>query len=259
MPRRTNTKDKEPTPPSRAQDQPAADSPEPIEVVHLEFGEFPQVNRLNPRFVPRRERLKLTLDVHPPGDPALAAPPALIEPLSSLLPGLHRHRCGENGRISETTLRRARKGEPAGEQSADVAHLLEHIIIDFQHEIAAMKICSGVTCGYERPRNRYDVFIESPGQRVSRLCITMACELMNGLLKGQHPDPLYVRIVRLARRIYRNGSAPIAAGHGDGDSQTAAALRVLRELNFVEEMDASINFSRVPLYCLIEDNGNLKS
>jgi len=141
--------------------------------------------------------------------------------------------------------------------------MLEHIIIDFQHEIAAMSICSGVTCGYESPRNRYDVFIESPGRRVSRLCITLACELMNGLLRGQQPDPLYVRIVGLARRIYRNGTVPLAVSDAgaasDGDTQLAAALRVLSELQFVREMDTSFNFSRVPLYSLLDDEAHLKS
>src|SRR5688572_6635021 len=257
MPRRTKEKE------SHTGLADGKEQPEPIEVVRLEFGPFAEVSRLNPRFVPQRERLKLTLDVHPAGQGPGASPASLLEPLSTLLPGLRRHRCGDNSRITETTLRRSRKGDPSGESGADVAHMLEHIIIDFQHEIAAMSICSGVTCGYESPRNRYDVFIESPGRRVSRLCITLACELMNGLLRGQQPDPLYVRIVGLARRIYRNGTVPLAVSDAgaasDGDTQLAAALRVLSELQFVREMDTSFNFSRVPLYSLLDDEAHLKS
>jgi hypothetical protein len=118
-----------------------------------------------------------------------------------------------------------------------------------------MRICSGVTCGYETPSHRYDVFIESPGQRVSRLCIALACELMNGLLKGSRPDPLYEKIVRLAQRFHRQGCAPLPMI----DEELAIALRVLRELRFVQEMETSFNFSGVPVYCVIDDNGHVKS
>jgi hypothetical protein len=227
-----------------------ADPVDPVEVVRLEFGRFPEVDRLNPRFVPERERLKLTLDVRTSPHAAQPTAASLLEPLGSLLPNLRRHRCGDASRISEITLKRTRVGDPTGEDAADVAHLIEHIIIDFQHSIAEMRTCSGVTCGYETPVHRYDVFVESPGQRVSRLCIALACEMMNGLLKGSGPDPLYDRVVRLAQRLHRQGCLPLP----DIDEQLSVALRVLRDLRFAQEMKTSINFSSVPVYCMIDDN-----
>lgn len=239
----------------KERDEPDPEPADPIELVRLEFGRFPEVNALNPRFVPDRERLKLTLDIRAPREVPDATPASLLEPLASLLPGLRRHRCGENSRVTETTLKRPRLGDPAGEDGADVAHLLEHIIIDFQHSIAQMRICSGVTCGYETPSHRYDVFIESPGQRVSRLCIALACEMMNGLLRGGSPDPVYEKIVRLAQRFHRQGCAPLPMV----DEEFAIALRVLRELRFVQEMETSFNFSGVPVYCVIDDKGLVKS
>ena len=228
-----------------------------IEVVSLEFGAFPEITRLNPRFVAGHQRLKLTLDVKLPARPADVNPPAFVEALKDMLPSLARHRCCGDNQIHETFFTRARRRACAireTDETVDVAHLLEHLVIDFQHYIADMRICSGVTCGYESPRHRYDIFIESPGQNVSHLCVEVARALMKDLLRGGPPDPIYARVVKLAHQFHQNPGRPIsppaAAGVlGDGP-RTAEALHILREMNFIREIETSINFSRVPLYQL---------
>ncbi|HKY32186.1 MAG TPA: hypothetical protein VJV23_06595 [Candidatus Polarisedimenticolia bacterium] len=240
--------------PRRADRSPAASiQAEPIEVLRLEFGRFPEISRLNPRFVERNERFKLTLDVRAARGQG-SSPPALLGALESMLPSLSRHRCAGGGRLREIVLKRPRRGERSAEDAADIAHLLEHVIIDFQHFVAEMRICSGVTCGYESPRHRFDVFVETPGRPVSRLCVTLACELLNSLLKGAQPDPLCLKVVKLARAVHARGPQPLSAADGaaalGGDPQSAEALAVLRELRFVEEIELSLNFSRVPVFRL---------
>ena len=72
---------------------PARSGGDAIRLARLEFGEFPEITRLNPRFVPGLERLKLTLDVVIEPDGGARRPAALVTPLEDLLPGLARHLC----------------------------------------------------------------------------------------------------------------------------------------------------------------------
>lgn len=233
---------------------------EPIEVSLVEFGPFPEITPLNPRFVPGRPRLKLTLDVNLSARAAGRSPADFIQPLEALLPSLSKHRCCGDHRIRETFFTSGRRPSCAmreTDDSVDIAHLFEHLVIDFQHSVADMRICSGVTCGYERPRHRYDVFVESAGQGVGVLCVDLARHLMNDLLRGGSLDPIYAGVVELARHFHRNPGGPLSsmacARLLAGEPRTREALQILLDASFIREMETSVNFSRVELFELVRD------
>src|SRR5881296_3520261 len=195
--------------------------------------------------------MKLTLELNLPAAPTGPTPAAFIAPLSQVMPSLTRHRCCGDNRIHETFFTRERRRACAmreTDETVDVAHLLEHLVIDFQHDIADMRICSGVTCGYERPRHRYDLFIESPGPAVSRLCVDLARALMNDLLRGAAPDPIYPGIAKLARQFHRSPGRTVSAAAAARivalERRSRQALRALQQAGFIEEVETSINFSR---------------
>jgi len=222
----------------------------PIVAIALEFGFFPEITPLNPRFVAGHRRLKLTLDIETLAGPSgLAA--GMWEALRAAFPLLSRHRCGDH-RTEETFAAGGHIRTPSRTDDVEIAHLLEHLVIDCQHEIAGMKSCSGVTCAYKIPRNRFDLFIESPGPDVSRLCVALAMALLNDLARGAPADPVYAGVVALARRFHRSLSDQVsgaAAARLLGDERRARrALEFLRDVGFIEEFDACVNFSAVPLY-----------
>ena len=229
----------------------------PLEVVGLAFGDFPEITDLNRRFLPGHRRLRLTLDVKLDVGERVRAPSEFIESLERICPSLSRHVCCGDNRIEETFFSAGRRSSCAMRETdagVDIAHLLEHLIIDFQYYVADMRVCSGVTCGYRTPAHRYDVFVESPDERVSRLCVSLALDLMNGLASGAPADPFYAKIARLARHIYRSPQAAVTTvgtrAALEGDSQHLSALLSLSELGFIREIETSMNFSGMPIYSL---------
>lgn len=164
---------------------------------------------------------------------------ALFPPLARQFPALRRHRCCLDLGLGEGL------AAPAGEEpdSVDVPHLLEHLIIDFQHFVADMDRCSGITCGYIAPPHRYDLFVESPDRRVSRLAATIAVDSMNRLLRAEAPSTGVPESLRLARLHWRRGGH-LVAGPPGGPAER------LSRLGFVAEIPMAMNFSSVPLFRL---------
>ena len=236
----------------------AALRPNPVEIVCLEFGDFAGITALNHRFIPGHQRLKLTIDLNLIERVPGATPALFMAGLERLRPSLKRHSCCGHGRIEETFLNGTRgpacmMREP--DDGIDIAHLLEHLIIDFQHDLANMRTCSGITCGHRTPTTRYDLFIETPDERVGRFCVALACSLLNRLLLGGDPSAFCATVLRLARRFFLSAgvsftSSQTAAALG-GDTRAGEALDFLVGAGFVKEIPMAINFSRVPLYGFI--------
>ena len=233
--------------------RPTGGSGDPITILGLQFGRFPEADSLHPRFLPDHERMRLTLEISP-GIP-LPSPSAMLADMERIFPGLRRHRCGGD--------------RPLGAWSADdtagpddprtgIAHLIEHLIIDIQHFVADMRRCSGVTCAFRSPAHRFDIFIESPGRDISRLGVALACATTSSLVLGRPPDPVFPSAARLARAVTRHPLQPITSivardwldqeRRSPDDPDIDGALHVLHAQGFVEKFDACVDFSGVPLY-----------
>jgi hypothetical protein len=235
-----------------------------IEVLGLEFGAFERITPLNDRFIEGRDRLRLTLDVKLDGRDPPAQPAASARSLRVMFPSLRRHLCCGDNDFQRTFFQdEARWDRDAREadETVDIAHLLEHLVIEFQHSIALMKTCSGVTCGYETPRNRFDVFVESPGRSVSLLSVGLALHLMDDLLAGAGPNPVYQAAVGLARHLFaapwtlvtaRSAALAIPTGRAGAEG----ALELLADLRHIEVVEPSINYSRVTVYALAHEDGS---
>jgi len=235
----------------------------PLEITGLEFGRFSEITPLNHRFIPGHPRLKLTVDLDLAARAPGATPARFLALLGALLPTLRRHTCCGHGRIEESFPGGASGSACAAaepDDAVDVAHLLEHLIIDFQHGVADMRSCSGVTCGLRTPITRYDLFIETPDEQVGRFSVMLACELMNHMLRGNEPSPSWTAALRLARRFFLAAadglSGARACGSPGGNEEDGDALRRLLAHGFVKEIPMAINYSGVPLYRFnaIEDN-----
>jgi len=232
-----------------------------IEVLGLEFGAFEQITPLNDRFIEGRDRLRLTLDVKLDGCAPPAPPATAARSLRAMFPSLRRHLCCGDNAFQRTFFQDGARPEcdvREADETVDIAHLLEHLVIEFQHSIALMKVCSGVTCGYETPRNRYDVFVESPGRSVSLLSVGLALQLVDDLLAGAGPDPVYPTVVGLARHLHaapwtlvtaRSAALAIPTGRAGAEG----ALELLADLGHIEVVEPSINYSRVMVYALVHE------
>ena len=212
-------------------------------------GEFPRVTPLNPAFIPGLPLLKLGLKIGP--DPPCGGATAYIEALSGFLPSLSFHRCCGNNSVKESFFQRHLRRERAMEEhddAVDLAHLVEHVMIDIQHFIARMRVCSGVTCARNSPRDRFDVFVECQEEIVARAAAGIALDLVEDLLDGLRPDPRYLCLIQLAQLAHDHPGQPVnprlrALETTWGRRLVREAVVGLRRRGFLSEIPVAFNFS----------------
>ena len=225
----------------------------PLSLLELTHGTFPRIQPLNPAFRPSSRKLKLTLRIR--GGPSLPPAREFIAPLSEILPSLSEHSCCGANTLRESFFHdgaRPRCDMPETDNGVDLAHLVEHAIIDILHFIARMRICSGVTCAYTEPPDHYDVFVESPGETVGRTSAVIAVNLVSDLLEGFPPDPAYRCVMSLARLARDHAGLDIGSRIAElrarwGEERVEEAVEFLNRQGFLSRARASLNFSGTPL------------
>jgi hypothetical protein len=233
-----------------------------LEVLEIAHGEYPHVVSLNRDFREGTKKLKLTLRITDPRE--LPRARDLMETLGEFLPSLSYHRCCGSNSLEETFFERGRRRRCAVEgadEGVDIAHLIEHVIIDVQHFVGRMRICSGVTCAYADPHDCYDVFVESPEESVGRASAVLALNLVGDLLDGFRPDPRYLCVMGLARLARDHAGSPIHVQLESfeatwGAEPVAEAMEFLQGQGFLKECPASINFSGRPLLAYVPEEAS---
>lgn len=176
-----------------------------LEIKEISYGEFGEISTLNPRFKPGSKKVKIVLDIHASqaqeGDGDLTS---IFMKLTKLLPSLERHQCGEH---LLQDLRSGRKSvySQGLEKITDLAHIMEHVIIDLQSNITGMNTCSGITCGYKDPGFRFDLFVECEDKRVGVFSALFAAEVLERLLSKRELSRRYYALIELAKYLYGKG------------------------------------------------------
>jgi len=178
-----------------------------MRIIDLSFGKFPEISYLNPRFRPGSLKLKLVLDVSSRGKTKKINFEKLYKKIHRLFPTLHKHKCCVSllyGSLDSL----AKKDLPIEEVGGvtDLAHLLEHMIIDLVSFISQMKTVSGITCGYKIPLNRFDLFVECKEKNVARFSCHFSLFLLKEFLSKKRLSKRHQRIIQLAKYIFDNTS-----------------------------------------------------
>lgn len=222
-----------------------------IQLQSLAFGAFAEVEPLNPLFVSGQPKLRITVDTEI--EPSLPDE-QLLQDLEAAFPGLAQHRC-QMGREASGN------GDARGilllrrDSSANQAHLLEHLILEFTAPIDPAPRRSGVTCAYTSPTNRNDVFVECGEPQTGRLTTLLAVDALNAALAGRALAPHFPDATRCAALILRSArrrgaweSASLARAAGIPSERAASALEVLSRAGIAEREEFTINFSGEPQY-----------
>jgi hypothetical protein len=177
-----------------------------LQIREISYGEFPEICGLNPRFKPKSKKVRVVIDVHVPerkkDKPDLSS---AFGRLMRLLPSLERHQCGQH------TLEDLRSGSKDfrsqhQDETTDVAHIMEHVIIDLQANITGMDSCSGITCGYKNPSSRFDLFVECRDKKVGVFAALLATDLLKVLLTRRVLSGRFRALIDLAKYLYANKS-----------------------------------------------------
>jgi hypothetical protein len=180
-----------------------------LDIREISYGEFREISDLNPRFRSGSRKVRIVLDVHSPrpGTDGLDLA-GVFGTLSRLLPSLERHQCGEHLFSDLKSGKRTASGERL-EQLTDLAHMMEHVVIDLQSKITGMTLCSGITCGYKEPENRFDLFVECEDKKVGVFSALFAADLLDRLLSKKGISKRYYALVDLAGYLYgKSGCEP---------------------------------------------------
>lgn len=176
-----------------------------LEIKEISYGEFGEISTLNPRFKAGSKKVKIVLDIHAPlaqqGDGDLTS---IFMKLTKLLPSLERHQCGEH--LLQDLRSGTKSADSQGlEKITDLAHIMEHVIIDLQSNITGMNTCSGITCGYKDPGFRFDLFVECEDKRVGVFSAFFAAEVLERLLSKRELSRRYYALIELAKYLYGKG------------------------------------------------------
>jgi len=178
-----------------------------MRIKKISFGKFPTISDFNPKFRTGSLKLKLVLDISLPEKLKKNELKKLYEKIHLLFPTLHRHECcvsflhGSLGSHSKEDFPLEQVGGVT-----DLAHLLEHMIIDLISFLSQMKTVSGITCGYKIPLNRFDIFVECKERNVARFACHFSFFVMKEFLSGKRLSPRHYRTIQLARYVFDNRS-----------------------------------------------------
>lgn len=176
-----------------------------MQILRIQYARVPKIQMLNHRFRPEAQHLIVTVDVDEYDPPETNDFYSIYHALSDLFPTLSRHSCCEEWENTPLYLQ-AMEGVPIKSvgEAADVAHLVEHVMVDLQCAISGMRLCSGITCGHRAPENRFDIFVECRDPKVGAFSARLATYLVSMLLHKPRVSLRYRDLVTAAR---------IVAGH----------------------------------------------
>ncbi|KPJ49661.1 hypothetical protein AMJ40_05010 [candidate division TA06 bacterium DG_26] len=170
------------------------------------------MNLFNPKFASGSHKLKVALEMDGWESPHPSVG-VLIDKLVVLFPTLKEHKCNweylsMNGSSAHED--ELRKGIQEFGGYEDIAHLVEHLIIDLQHSVAGMRLCSGVTCCYEDLFDKYDIFVECPSRKTGRFAAFLAVEVLSRFLTEGQLDEEYRKVIEFARYLLKHPDVKIA-------------------------------------------------
>ncbi len=211
-----------------------------MRIVSLNFGRFPELEGLSILFKHSCLKLNLVLDVFIPEEKELDFQ-YVYEKVTDFLPNLQKHKCWAN-LLGGSVHHNSKKGIPFQSVGGitDVAHLVEHMIIDLQATVGQMKSCTGLTCGYQDPANRFDLFIECKDKKVASFCSNLAVKMMRELLWDGKFSPGHSRSIQLAKYLYADADLFFSQDKlsqllGCSKEELSAQMKDLISLKFLDK------------------------
>ncbi len=229
-----------------------APDPATLRVRGVEHGLFPSAASLNQDFAARSPRLRLTIDLGEefrrraarPGDRAREA-------LLRLCPTLPEHACADRQGLDSWLSGEAPGSRARSEPEPDglpVAHLVEHMALDFLSAAAPAGRRSGAACAYRERADRYDVFFECDDPVLGRAAALLSAAGARDICLAPDRADVHARCRALLADLAGRGRSQVvaedvAAARGWTVPGALQALEALGRLGFLESIPAPFTFS----------------
>jgi hypothetical protein len=234
--------------------------PPVITVIAVTHGSFPVAAELNHKIDPVHPILRATLDIAWEDPDPASAIVRIEQSLIGFSPSFERHECrgprAYHVFLGDGAGPAPPVPDPAGgafDGRLALAHVIEHVVIDFLFAINGKDRCSGVTGARRDAATRYDLLIECDDYPVGRLCLGLAVLVVTSAFLGRalgeaERDP--IAVARLARTRPGRPLIPPEVGRilEWDESRTGRALAMMRQLGYLQEEAYAMNLSGVPEY-----------
>ena len=175
-----------------------------MKLIKIKRGRFSEIEHLNTNF--KHDSLQICATVETTNSPEtyLARFPDLLFSVLKTLPNLKHHHCH-----TDMTPYMQRSGQIYQFNSPlklvgdviDTVHLLEHVALEIQCQLDNLEACSGLTCNYWEPENRFDIFIECKNPRIAIFSFRLALRLCNAILNHEKKNMDIGEMILLAQTI----------------------------------------------------------
>jgi len=228
-----------------------------IQLHSIAFASFPAAEPLNPRFRKGHPKLRLVVDAGASPD---VPDQALMGRLTAAFPGLARHHCQVGDALAQRAAGARGVVLVEDESTANQAHLLEHLLLEMLGFLDRAPRLSGVTCAYQSPPERNDIFVECEHQDSGTLAAHLAVVAMNAALAGEPLAPRFPDVLRCARLVRGHAAQPWPAARLGRAAhipraRAEAALELLAHAEFVERETYAMNFSGETHYRFVGAGG----
>ncbi|KAA3613909.1 MAG: hypothetical protein DWQ05_16685 [Calditrichaeota bacterium] len=209
-----------------------------MELIKIVPGNFAELNKLNGNFKKDTQRIRATIDTTEEKDFYIGKFPDLLFGMLKLFPNIRHHHChqGEH-KYPNRDFDIRHLGAPikiVGDV-IDTVHLVEHISLEIQCQVDDLDECSGLTCNYWEPENRFDVFIECNKPAIATFSCNFAFQLCTSMLNGTKNDFHIDEVIKMARAIEKSGEYSLhvlARLLKWSKKKTMGNLKLLEQFNF---------------------------
>jgi CheY-like chemotaxis protein len=173
-----------------------------MRIAKVEHGVFPEIEMYNTNFHPGSEKLRFLIDTSL--DSSLLGKTReldlnIFSPFFTTL-SFHQCGCGKNGagteqdyafKSSDTIL--------SLKESVDIAHYMEHMILDLQFELGTRHKISGVTLKAEESLAEFMTYVECDDVHIGMFSLNIVLAMMHQALYVGVIDPRYHTVLHIAK------------------------------------------------------------
>ena len=234
-----------------------------MRIHHVESGAFPEYDGLNPQFRAGSSKLRYVLDTSldnaPLGD---ELHPLDLDVFLPFFRRLSAHACGSGclGASAQAFDYEPSRSIVTLKERIDIAHYLEHLVLDIQYDLGVADSISGVTLGIRGTPGEFLTVVESEDVGICVFAVNTALAMMHQALYTGRIDPRYRFVLQVARWLSttRRRHAAVCdvtrALHIDA-ATARSCLAALKVLEFpVEVTETTDGPGQLGTVLVVEDN-----
>ncbi|MGE5313572.1 MAG: response regulator [Acidobacteriota bacterium] len=185
-----------------------------MKLVTIEYGIFPEIEALNKNFHPGSMKIRFLLDTTLENSLLGGRKELdlnLFNPFFSTL-SIHQCGCGKNrGYTNQEYSFLPSDTIVKLEENIDIAHYMEHLILDLQFELGTITKISGVTVSMEGSQTEFMTYVECDDVHLGMFALNIVLAMMHQALYCGRIDPRYHTVLKIAKWLRQNDKQKVDA------------------------------------------------